>query len=83
MRLRCRLREIRGDRPLRELESATGINRGELSRFERGVALPTEEQTLRLQDAYGVDHSQWYGSYRLVSMQTGLVAALAEIVEDA
>ncbi len=37
----------------RALEELTGINRGELSRIERGSAVPRPDQALRLLEAYG------------------------------
>jgi transcriptional regulator with XRE-family HTH domain len=58
--LRCHLREIRGKRPLSELEAETGINRGTLSHLERGRQLPLDKHVPDLERAYGAPRTEWY-----------------------
>lgn len=40
MNLAARLKELRGDTPLTEIERQTGVPRGNLFRYEQGVYLP-------------------------------------------
>ena len=40
---------------LRQFEALTGINRGELSKIERGIACPTPEQAIRILSMGQVD----------------------------
>ena len=70
MRLICFLRDLRGDRSLRELETETGISRGELSLYERGIKLPIDKHVAILEDAYG-PRSRWYPPEVLVELQRG------------
>lgn len=44
---------------LRQLEGETGINRGVLSRIERGLVLPAPAQLAALAEALGVEHASW------------------------
>lgn len=60
MRVVCHLREIRGDRPIRELEEITGISRGYLSLYECGRAFPPDDQRAQIEDAYGAPVARWY-----------------------
>lgn len=60
MRLRCRLRDHRGDRSLRELERETGINRAYLSLIKRGKLLPPDRLVGQLEQAYGLPLDEWY-----------------------
>lgn len=69
MRLVCHLRVIRGGRPLRVLAVASGVDKGSLSRIERGVALPTDAQVPGLQRAYGVAAHHWYEPAALLAIQ--------------
>jgi hypothetical protein len=69
--LRCALRSTRGTRPIREMEDATGINRGTLSLIEVGRLLPTDGQVEPIERAYGLNFEFWYSR-----------AALVAIVED-
>ena len=62
MRLRCTLRHIRGDQPIRDFAEQTGVHRGTLSMIELGRLLPTDEQIPLLEAAYGVPFEDWYGS---------------------
>ncbi len=61
MRLRCRLRDLRGRRTLaqvlasaRDADPEVKLSRGTLSELERGVRLPTDAQTPALEHAYGL-----------------------------
>jgi DNA-binding Xre family transcriptional regulator len=54
VRLRWHARELRGDRTLAEAARATGINRDELSRIERGETVQIRFETLaKLVEGYG------------------------------
>lgn len=58
---RMTLRELRQHRglKLRQVEGITGISRGDLSRFERGLAVPIQRQLEQLAELYAVDGSTW------------------------
>lgn len=60
MRVRCHLRDLRGKRPLSELEAETGINRGSLSQIESGRMLPHDKWLPALEAAYGAPKTAWY-----------------------
>lgn len=66
MRVRCFLRQIRGERPLSEIARAceahdgTRVNHGELSRIENGIALPRDVVLPGLVAAYGANVDDWY-----------------------
>lgn len=69
MRVRCVLREIRGRRSVRELETLSGINRGTLSQIERGRLLPLDEHIPALERAYGKPAHTWYPDHVLLQLQ--------------
>lgn len=70
MRLVCHLRTIRGKRSLAELEAASGVSRGTLSRIERGQQLPTGEEQIRaLEETYGAAIEEWYSRRALLALQ--------------
>lgn len=54
-----RLRELRGDRTLRDLETVTGLHRGTLSQLERGERLPRPADLAGLELGYGPSVG-WY-----------------------
>lgn len=60
MRLACRLRELRGSKPLKQMARETGINRGYLSRYETGKELPRDHHVAQLQWHYGGSPASWY-----------------------
>lgn len=60
MRVACRLREIRGDRTLATIAAASGVNEGELSKIERGIALPRDAWLPALEGAYGAPRAEWW-----------------------
>lgn len=60
MRLRCKLRVLRGEKTLKAISEQTGINRGTLSLIELGRLLPTDEQVEPLEQAYGIPFDAWY-----------------------
>lgn len=66
MRVTCRLRDVRVEmmpRPtLRGMADATRIHPGDLSRIERGMMLPTDEQLRRIEQAYGVPRDAIYAT---------------------
>lgn len=63
MRLNCKLRALRGDRTLRQLEADVGISRGTLSRYETGQQLPPDRHITALERAYGAPASTWYAPH--------------------
>lgn len=60
MRLRCNLRELRGDRTIAEIARAAGVPEPELSKIERGIELPRDEWIAPLERAYGHPFHDWY-----------------------
>lgn len=46
---------------LREIENATGINNGNLSRWEQGKVLPNIEFCIKLADFYGISLDELVG----------------------
>jgi transcriptional regulator with XRE-family HTH domain len=60
LRLACRLRVLRGDRSIRQIEATSGINRGVLSRIEHGRLLPEDELVPVLEAVYGAPACEWY-----------------------
>lgn len=64
MRLACQLRRFREQRDpklsLRDVEAATGISRGYLSRYERGRELPRDDKVPVLEETYGMPSRDWY-----------------------
>lgn len=60
MRVACRLREIRGDRALADVARRAGVHAAELSKIERGLALPRDEWVPRLELAYRAPRAEWY-----------------------
>lgn len=65
MHVPCHLREIRGKRPIAEIERASGVHRGTLSLLERGRLLPMEKHVEGLERAYGVPVHEFWPSYVL------------------
>ena len=76
MRLICHLRELRGKRTLAELARLAGVNDGELSKIERGVALPRDEQLAGLEQAYGAPRTAFYSEATLLAIQEDELAYL-------
>lgn len=74
MRLQCKLRELRGERTLRDIEAAAEaaghkVSPGTLSQIERGLQLPTDAQLAALEQAYGADVATWYEPRALLVIQ--------------
>lgn len=69
LKLVCHLRGIRGDRPITEIQEASGINRGTLSQIERGIMLPLDRQVASLEAAYGARVEAWYTPRGLLAIQ--------------
>lgn len=84
-RLRCFLRELRGPRTLREQAAKAGVNHGELSRIEAGIALPRDEDVPALEQAYGAPITDWYHPLVLVALEfdDSALEALRERVHEA
>ena len=55
MHVRTFYRQRRGDRTLAEASQATGINKGALSRIERGEQFPKAEQCRAIAEFYAPD----------------------------
>ncbi len=70
MRLRCFLRTIRGERPLREMARVANVNAGELSRIENGSALPRDEVIPALEQAYGALFEDWYPKRTAIAFES-------------
>jgi transcriptional regulator with XRE-family HTH domain len=60
MHLRCRLREFRGRRTLREVAAVSGLPVSLLSQLERGRMVPTDAEIRQLEPAYGRLLRDWY-----------------------
>lgn len=69
MRLRCFLRTIRGERPLREIARIANVNPGELSRIENGIALPKDKDIPALERAYSAEVVDWYPARVLLALE--------------
>jgi transcriptional regulator with XRE-family HTH domain len=65
----CRLRELRGERSLRDLEAETGISGGMLSLVEQGRMLPRDRWLSALEAAYGSLRHEWYEPDVLLAVQ--------------
>lgn len=63
------MREIRGSRPLAEIARAANISAGELSKVERGIALPRDEWLARLEAAYGAPRHEWWPPVVLIALE--------------
>ena len=61
MRVRTYLRVLREERELSitDVCAATGLARGEVSMFERGHAIPRDDQADRMEQVYG-PRERWY-----------------------
>jgi transcriptional regulator with XRE-family HTH domain len=70
MKLRCVLRTIRGERPLREIARAANVNAGELSRIENGSAVPRDEMIPPLEQAYGAMFEDWYPKRTAIALES-------------
>lgn len=69
MRVKCKLRMLRGEKSLRELAAATGISRGTLSRYERGIQLPTDAHVPALERAYRANATLWYAPHVWIEIE--------------
>lgn len=66
--MNCQLRILRGDRSLRQVETETGIARGNLSRIERGREFPPDKHIAALEEAYGAPWRDWYPEHVCVEL---------------
>ena len=69
MRVRCLLRQIRGERTIHDVAEASGVARGTLSYIERGRMFPADDQVDGLERAYGKPVTEWYGPGTLLELQ--------------
>lgn len=68
MRLVCHLRALRGERTLLELAAVAHVSEGDLSKIERGIALPRDDQLDALEQAYGAPRYEWWPPQVLVAL---------------
>lgn len=68
MKVRCRLRDIRGERRLRAIAEESGVAAGQLSLLEQGRSLPRDRDLERLEAAYGKPVEEWYSRRTLVAI---------------
>jgi transcriptional regulator with XRE-family HTH domain len=69
MRLRCRPKEIRGSRSIKEMERVSGVSRATLSQIENGRMLPPDRHLAAIETAYGVPAEEWYEPRVLLVIQ--------------
>lgn len=72
MRVVCHLRDARGDRSLRQIAEAAnlqGLTSGLLSLMEQGRLLPTDEQAVAIERAYGQPITALYSPLALLAAQ--------------
>lgn len=55
-----KLRQLRGDRTMREISDATGIKESALGMYERGERNPRDDVKIRLARFYGVSLSELF-----------------------
>lgn len=60
MRLPCHLRVIRGERTMHSIARASGVNQGQISKIENGIALAKDSEIPALERAYGAKVEDWY-----------------------
>jgi transcriptional regulator with XRE-family HTH domain len=60
VRLSCRLRDLRGDRTVREVAAEAGVSASLISQLERGRALPKQDDVPGLERAYGAPAHSWW-----------------------
>lgn len=62
MRVPCFLRQLREDlsMTLRDMETETGLHRGQLSRYEQGRELVQDKHELQVTEGYGAPPEKWY-----------------------
>lgn len=59
MRVRCFMRELRGDQTLSSVAARLGMAKGELSMIERGHQIPRDDEVPALEREYG-PREEWY-----------------------
>jgi transcriptional regulator with XRE-family HTH domain len=69
VRLRSRLKELRGRKPLREIAAESGVHRGTLSMIESGRLLPKDEHVEALERAYAAPRTDWYSAAGLLAIE--------------
>jgi transcriptional regulator with XRE-family HTH domain len=69
VRLRCYIRQGRGERSLRQIAELTDVSPGELSLIERGRLLPDDEQVAALELIYGMPMIDWYHPVGLLAIE--------------
>lgn len=62
-KLAQRLRELRGERSFVDIEAHTGISRGNLTRYERGLFLPQKKTLKILATFFSVPYSELRALY--------------------
>jgi transcriptional regulator with XRE-family HTH domain len=69
VKLRCTLRDVRGERTLREIATVSGVAVPVLSQLERGRILPRDRDIEPLERAYGVPFEAWFSPRTLTAME--------------
>lgn len=62
MRVQCFLRQLRQaeGKTIRDVETETGISRGQLSLYEQGRQLVRDHHEIQVAEAYGAPSHAWY-----------------------
>lgn len=69
MRVSCHLRDLRGKRTLADLATVSNVAAAELSKIERGIQLPRDDQLAGLERAYGAVRTAFYSDAALLAIQ--------------
>jgi transcriptional regulator with XRE-family HTH domain len=70
MRVRCYLREIRGERSLRSVAEEAGVSPAILSTLERGEGFVHDSDIEKLVAAYGASVADWYPPTVLLAVES-------------
>lgn len=71
MHLLTNLREIRGNRSVKEIAEASGVNAASIRQIEQGRLLPRDAHLEGLERAYGRSWPEWYTRAGVGAIQEG------------
>lgn len=71
MHLTNDLRRIRGERTVREISEASGVNGASIRQIEQGRLVPKDAHIPQLEAAYGEPITAWYNALSLIALQHG------------
>lgn len=71
MRLLTVLPQIRGERTVKEIAAASGVNEATIRQIEQGRLLPRDVHVEPLERAYGCSWSEWYSRLSVAAIQEG------------